>query len=70
VAVGEPSDPRVSGRCMQLGQRRRLGELPGKRVLTATGADEENTHCASLSASDGDAVDREFPELYLERKGP
>ena len=51
VAVGKSCDPGVPGSRMELRQRRRLDELPRKRVLATTGADEENAHRASLVLS-------------------
>ena len=48
MALGDGRDSRVPGRRVQLGQRRRLRELPGKRVLAATRSQDENAHRASL----------------------
>ena len=36
VALGEVGDPGVAGRRMELGQERRLRELPGERVLATS----------------------------------
>ena len=44
VAVAEPGDPGVAGRGVQRRQARRLGELPGERVLASTRADQEHPH--------------------------
>ena len=48
MTLGDRGDTRVAGCGVELGQRRRLRELPGERVLTTAGADDENPHRASL----------------------
>ena len=40
-------DARIAGRGVELGQHRRRRELPGQRMLAATGPDEKNVHAAS-----------------------
>jgi hypothetical protein len=40
VALAERGDARVARGGMELGQKRRPGELPGECMLAATGSDE------------------------------
>src|SRR4051794_2132845 len=42
MTLTDGGDSGIARRGVQLCQERRLGELPGERVLTATGADEED----------------------------
>ncbi len=51
VTLPESRDAGVAGCGVQLRQQRRLDELPGQRVLTATGSHEKNAHCASYFRS-------------------
>ena len=51
MALAELRDPRISRRRVELGQRRRLTELPCERMLASPGADEENAHAPSLVVS-------------------
>jgi len=48
VTVSQSGDPGVSGRGMQLRQRRRLRQLPGKRMLATSRPDDEDSHRSSL----------------------
>ena len=51
VALGEGGDSRVSRGSMELGQERRLRELPRERVLTTPRSDDENAHRGSLRST-------------------
>src|SRR5688572_30650460 len=51
MALGDRGDPRVPGCCVQLRQRRRLRELPGKRMFATARADDEYPHRSSLETS-------------------
>ena len=46
MALPEPGDARVARGGVNLFDRRALRELPGKRVLTPAGADDEDSHAA------------------------
>ena len=47
----EPGDTRVSGRGVQLLERRRLAELPSESMLAPARADKEDFHAANLPAA-------------------
>src|SRR5581483_6833158 len=48
MALRECGDSRVAGRRVQLVEERAPAELPGERVLTSSGADDQHPHAASL----------------------
>ncbi len=50
VDLGQCGDARVARRRVQAGHAGIGGERPRQRVLTATGAEEEDSHAASLPA--------------------
>ena len=51
MAASEGRDPRIPGSRMELIEERRLHELPGQGVLTATGSEKEDAHAAQVRVS-------------------
>jgi len=48
MTLGQPRDARAPGGGMEIGQGRRLRQLPGERMLPPTGSDQKRPHRASL----------------------
>ena len=58
MAFGERGDSRIAGRSVELGQERRLRELPGERMLATPRADDQDPHRASLRSAPPSHVSR------------
>ena len=72
--LGDLGDAGIARRGVELGQPRRLGQLPGQRVLAPAGADEEDLHgtCAAVTPTRARlaiAVPKVRPAAFAPRAG-
>jgi hypothetical protein len=44
VAAAQRRDPRIAGRCVQLGESPALRDLPGERMLAAARPQDQHVH--------------------------
>jgi hypothetical protein len=66
MALPESGDPGVARCRMKLLQKRRPAELPGQRVLTATGSDEEHAHGTRLDEAQAGSTPPEAGPGFVE----